>query len=98
MFLVDNLVSSFGSQLSQGIPIQPFDGNMEDRELIALRDYLLRLISLPEGTLSQANLAVFGLENIRLCKESTQYIEQMQASAGLTKWARKERLGGGEET
>jgi len=43
MILVDNAVYSFGSQLSNGIPITPFKENRNDIEFIFLMRFLTDL-------------------------------------------------------
>jgi hypothetical protein len=66
----------------------PFNGDMEDTELLYLQDYLLKLCELPEGTAPASNLSVFGLDHIRNCKESSQYLDVIKASAEANSWAR----------
>lgn len=51
--LVDNSPYSFGPQLANGIPIIPFFDNVEDRELLDLKEYLIKSFSDP------------GLEDVR---------------------------------
>lgn len=46
--LVDNSVSSFASQVSNGIPIVPFFDNKADDQLLKLRAFLLRLKDVPD--------------------------------------------------
>lgn len=78
VFLIDNCVSSFGNQIANGIPIQPFEGDSNDRELLLLRDYLLKLYDLPEKHASGANLTHFGLDTIRFSGTCSQYIEKLR--------------------
>lgn len=78
--MVDNCVSSFGNQIANGIPIQAFEGDAEDRELLLLKDYLLKLYDLPEKLACGANLTHFGLENMRFSGNSSQYVEKLRAA------------------
>jgi len=46
--MVDNLVHSFGMQISNGIPILDFTDNKEDRELKAMEKMLIELSFKPD--------------------------------------------------
>lgn len=48
MVLVDNFITSFALQLSNGVPISEFRGSKKDRELIHLGYYLARLSHLQD--------------------------------------------------
>lgn len=48
IIIVDNAVYSFGSQLSNGIPILPFKYDKEDMEFIDLMAYLESIYDMPD--------------------------------------------------
>lgn len=81
MLIVDNCVGSFGNQLSNGIPILPFRGDKNDRELVHLAQHIRRVVKKPNFV--EANSAVFGLSNIRFCKDPAHYVEQLVRLASL---------------
>jgi len=60
MIIVDNAVYSFGSQLSNGIPITPFKDDKEDREFLFLMNYLENIKDLDD--LRVANRELFRMD------------------------------------
>ena len=69
MIIVDNAVYSFGSQLSNGIPITPFKDDKEDSEFLCLMNYLEAIKD--EEDMRIPNKAAFRMEqvyNIKLDK------------------------------
>lgn len=85
MLIVDNYVSAFGTQLANGIPILPFQGESNDCELLQLRTYLHKLLNQGDN-LVEANKFVFSLDKLRQCKESTQYLQHLLATAENLPW------------
>jgi hypothetical protein len=85
ILIVDNWVSAFGTQLGNGIPILPFHGDPNDKELLHLRSYLCKLAD-RGGEVVETNRQVFGLERLRQCKESTQYLQHLQAADDINCW------------
>jgi CTD small phosphatase-like protein 2 len=82
MLIVDNCVGSFGNQLPNGIPILPFDGNKNDRELSHLAKYIKKVLSSPNPV--AANAAAFDLQNLRFCKDPQHYIEELARKSQQT--------------
>ena len=60
MIIVDNAVYSFGSQLSNGIPITPFKDDKEDQEFLCLMNYIEAIRE--EEDLRIPNRAAFRME------------------------------------
>lgn len=85
MLIVDNYVSAFGTQLANGIPILPYQGESSDSELLHLRTYLRKLLNQGDNVV-EANKLVFSLDRLRQCKESTQYLQHLLATANLLPW------------
>ncbi len=79
MLIVDNCVGSFGNQIANGIPIMPFTGDRQDRELFQLASYIRKLAA-TEDRLLEANAAAFGLSSIRFCKDATHYVSSLLAN------------------
>jgi CTD small phosphatase-like protein 2 len=80
MLIVDNCVGSFGNQLANGVPILPFDGDKNDRELVHLGKIIRKLVA--RDNLVQDNSRLFGLSTIRFCKEPRNYLEELVARLG----------------
>lgn len=78
MLIVDNCVGSFGNQVPNGIPILPFEGDKNDRELIHLSSYLKQVLKSP--TPVETNRQVFKIDSIRFCKTPQQYLEALHPS------------------
>ena len=57
MIIVDNAVYSFGSQLSNGIPITPFKDDKEDTEFLSLMNYISAIAKHPD--FRECNKAAF---------------------------------------
>lgn len=79
LLIIDNCVASFGSQVANGIPILPYKGGDNDKELLLLRDYLLRLLA-SDQNMVDLNSQFFGIELNKNCKESSQYLEFLKAT------------------
>ena len=75
MLIIDNCVGSFGNQLSNGIPILPFEGDLNDIELLYLLKHIRWVTSQPN--IIEANSAVFDLGNIRFCRDPNQYVDKL---------------------
>jgi len=86
LLLIDNCPASFGNQVGNGIPIQPFHGEGDDGELLLLQRYLMKLIDRPLGDVVQANCSVFCLDKIRQCNESTEYIRELLDAKVKNSW------------
>ena len=76
MLIVDNCVGSFGNQVPNGIPIFPFMGDKQDRELPLLATYIRKVVSAGDRLL-ESNASTFGLGSIRFCKDSTHYVSSL---------------------
>lgn len=81
MLIVDNCVGSFGNQLQNGIPIMPFEGNKDDVELTHLARYIREAVSRPNPV--AFNSSVFGLQDLRYCKDTQQYIHDLASVHGV---------------
>lgn len=57
IIIVDNAVYSFGSQLSNGIPITPFKDDKEDTEFLSLMNYIRAIADHPD--FRECNKAAF---------------------------------------
>lgn len=79
MLIVDNCVGSFGNQVPNGIPILPFTGDRQDRELPLLSAYIKKIASAGEQLL-EANAKAFGLSSIRFCKDPTHYVKSLPSN------------------
>lgn len=79
MLIIDNCVGSFGNQVANGIPIMPFTGDHQDRELFQLSSYIRKLTASGDRIL-EANAAAFGLSSIRFCKDASHYVSSLPAN------------------
>lgn len=70
MFLVDNLVHSFGFQVENGIPILEWTGNKADQELKYLGDYLIEAKKYDD-------LRDFNRQKLRLLELANSNIEEV---------------------
>lgn len=95
ILIVDNSVGSFGPQIANGIPILPFNGSQDDKELLHLKDYLLKLV-VGGGGIVEKNSAVFSLDKLRTCKESSQYLDVLKSSADARSFLMRPPLGVGQ--
>ena len=94
MLIVDNCVGSFGNQIPNGIPILPFDGDKDDKELQLLERHI-RQISQQEHIV-RANAEVFMLDRIRTFKDPKHYAEQLAARLGKADTSKPTASSSGE--
>ena len=71
----------------------PFQGDSLDTELLHLKSYLTRLLEKGENAL-ETNRQVFGLERLKQSKESSQYLQQLQAETDINRWLSVEAADG----
>jgi CTD small phosphatase-like protein 2 len=79
MIIIDNCVGSFGNQIPNGIPILPFTGDRQDRELPQLAAYIRKLATAGDRLL-EVNAAAFGLGSIRFCKDASHYVKSLPSN------------------
>ena len=78
MLIIDNCVGSFGNQVQNGIPILPFEGDKNDRELVHLTTYLKEILKTSNPV--EVNRQVFKIDSIRFCKTPQQYLDGLHPS------------------
>lgn len=64
ILIIDNLVQSFGFQLSNGFPILEWQGSKNDKELLHLMDFLQEYVDAP--SISELNRRLLRLEDLAL--------------------------------
>ena len=72
--IVDNCVGGFANQLRNGIPILPFEGEQNDKELLYLKNYLLEL-NQQDGCFADNNQKTFKLNQLRYFSDANEYIK-----------------------
>lgn len=85
ILIIDNCVGSFGPQVANGIPILPFNGNQDDKELLHLKEYLMRVVD-TGGNIVEKNSGAFSLDKLKNCKESSQYLDLLKLTADARSW------------
>lgn len=79
MLIVDNCVGGFANQVRNGIPIFPYEGQNNDKELLLLKDYIQKLTRMKEGTLAENNSKTFKLSKLRYFTDPQEYINYVKS-------------------